>query len=998
MAEFKPSQKTKADFNNNTQYRDYDPSTGQNGDAVQASTINNLVESQLWTQALATNAPDTSAANVVGTPSVEIATASDGTPKLKFKNLKGESVKVASISTSSADSGNNVVTFSDGSILNVKNGSKGSTGATGSKGDKGAKGDTGVGISSIAYGSTLYEDDYSYTPVIFTKTDNTTNTVTIAVKNGETGLTGLQFNTIYQVDYNEDLFDEPPYIPLTYFNRQPLVGEEFIMFYSIKEEDNKVFATTFIVENASVVHNGVECALCNHYYGGDVPAIYQITGNDGRGISKITDYYAVSTSNTAIPTSWSTTVPTMTSTNKYLWNYQYITYTDGDVYRSAERVIGVYGDKGDTGDAGTVDTSKFVTIDSYQHISGMKAFDNDIFVTTKKCLYVGDNGQTTTIAENFVKVEDIVETERFKMGVGRFTYSYGDEGEENYVENTYLIPSESGRLATEEYVGGEITAIETALTNYPKLTSSNAYTGNNYFTNGIYVGFPATSTTSAKNGVVNFYGNSATNVLQLTADAASISGVTNLKLPTENGTLATQTFVNEKVANLVNSAPEALDTLQELATALGNDANFATTVSTQLGNKVDKVSGKQLSTNDYTTAEKTKLAGIAEGANKYTLPTASSSTLGGVKTTSTVTSASGYTACPIISGVPYYKDTNTTYTFSANAPTLAWGTTSTIGTAGGTTYTVTMPANPNTDTGATSVAVSGSGNAVTAASYDASTGKLTLTKGTTFLTSHQDISGKLSLSGGTMTGNLKWSSTTALPEITSPKYLLAIDAFADGGTTKWASIANVKTALGVPTTYAGSSSAGGSATSAVKLDTATAGSATQPVYFSGGKPVATTYTLGASVPSGAKFTDTTYSVATTSANGLMSASDKSKLDNLSGGNTSRVSFTSGVTATLFAAYEYGIYTYDGFCENCSSISFRVASTVAKTIAVTTTGRTPLFMRITRLSAYVTIVVYVNDIMTTATYPITSSQAFSVVFYEDESSADIQGIQTKIITG
>lgn len=56
--------------------------------------------------------------------------------------------------------------------------------------------------------------------------------------------------------------------------------------------------------------------------------------------------------------------------------------------------------------------------------------------------------------------------------------------------------------------------------------------------------------------------------------------------------------------------------------------------------------------------------------------------------------------------------------------------------------------------------------------------------------------------------------------------------------------------------YAGSSSAGGSATSAVKLDTATAGSATQPVYFSGGKPVACTYTLGKSVPSNAVFTDT----------------------------------------------------------------------------------------------------------------------------------------------
>lgn len=70
-----------------------------------------------------------------------------------------------------------------------------------------------------------------------------------------------------------------------------------------------------------------------------------------------------------------------------------------------------------------------------------------------------------------------------------------------------------------------------------------------------------------------------------------------------------------------------------------------------------------------TAADKKKLDGIAEGANKYTLPTASGSTLGGVKTTSTVTDASGYTAAPIIGGVPYYKDTNTTYnaaTQSAN--------------------------------------------------------------------------------------------------------------------------------------------------------------------------------------------------------------------------------------------------------------------------------------------------------------------------------------------
>ncbi|WP_305138426.1 hypothetical protein [Dubosiella newyorkensis] len=56
--------------------------------------------------------------------------------------------------------------------------------------------------------------------------------------------------------------------------------------------------------------------------------------------------------------------------------------------------------------------------------------------------------------------------------------------------------------------------------------------------------------------------------------------------------------------------------------------------------------------------------------------------------------------------------------------------------------------------------------------------------------------------------------------------------------------------------YAGAASAGGSATSAAKLDTASAGSGTQPVYFTNGKPNACTYTLGKTVPADAKFTDT----------------------------------------------------------------------------------------------------------------------------------------------
>jgi len=57
---------------------------------------------------------------------------------------------------------------------------------------------------------------------------------------------------------------------------------------------------------------------------------------------------------------------------------------------------------------------------------------------------------------------------------------------------------------------------------------------------------------------------------------------------TAGGTrLATESSVSTAVSNLVDTAPSTLDTLNELAAALGDDPNFATTISNQLGNKVD---------------------------------------------------------------------------------------------------------------------------------------------------------------------------------------------------------------------------------------------------------------------------------------------------------------------------------------------------------------------------------------------------------------------------
>lgn len=70
-------------------------------------------------------------------------------------------------------------------------------------------------------------------------------------------------------------------------------------------------------------------------------------GTNGRGIRSVTEYYGVSQNSKVRPTVWSvSTVPTLSETNKYLWNYERIFYTDGSSVTTTAVIIGCYGDKG----------------------------------------------------------------------------------------------------------------------------------------------------------------------------------------------------------------------------------------------------------------------------------------------------------------------------------------------------------------------------------------------------------------------------------------------------------------------------------------------------------------------------------------------------------------------------------------------------------------------------------------------------------------------------
>ena len=80
-----------------------------------------------------------------------------------------------------------------------------------------------------------------------------------------------------------------------------------------------------------------------------IVAMFGETGATGNGIRNIVDYYAINNSTTApADNSFSTTVKTATASNKYLWNYETIIYSNGTQKKTDKRIIGTYGDKGDS--------------------------------------------------------------------------------------------------------------------------------------------------------------------------------------------------------------------------------------------------------------------------------------------------------------------------------------------------------------------------------------------------------------------------------------------------------------------------------------------------------------------------------------------------------------------------------------------------------------------------------------------------------------------------
>nr|WP_296267365.1 phage tail spike protein [uncultured Merdimonas sp.] len=272
-----------------------------------------------------------------------------------------------------------------------KKGDKGDTGPQGATGPKGDKGDTGAagrGVKSTAVtyqasssGTTpptgtwsssvpsVSAGQYLWTRTVITYTDNTSTTLYSVGKMGNTGATGAKGD-------KGDTGAAGPQGPK---------GDK-----------------------------------------GDTGA----TGSAGKGIQSITEYYLASSSGSGVTTStsgWTTTVQTITTSKKYLWNYEVIKYTDGTSTTTSPCIIGVYGNTGATGATGATgpkgDTGATGATgpkgDTGATGNGISSITNYYLATT------ASSGVTTSTSGWTTNIQTITTSKKYLWNYERITYTNG---------------------------------------------------------------------------------------------------------------------------------------------------------------------------------------------------------------------------------------------------------------------------------------------------------------------------------------------------------------------------------------------------------------------------------------------------------------------------------------------------------------------------------------------------------------------------------------------
>ena len=230
------------------------------------------------------------------------------------------------------------------------------------------------------------------------------------------------------------------------------------------------------------------------------------------------------------------------------------------------------------------------------HVSGVSNFSGSVFVNSIPVSVSGHTHTASNITNFNSSVSGLLPVTNITGGTN---ISVVPSGTNFTVSASGLQPSGNYANSIHSHVIGDITGLQTTLDS--KASTSHTH-DDRYYTESEVDNLLSLKQSSGNYSIVG-HSHTSSDIINFNT---SVSGLINgiyapLNSPTLTGVplaptastgtntnqIASTQFVRTEISNLVNAAPSALDTLNELAAALGNDANFSTTVTNGLAQKAN---------------------------------------------------------------------------------------------------------------------------------------------------------------------------------------------------------------------------------------------------------------------------------------------------------------------------------------------------------------------------------------------------------------------------